>query len=100
MSSAANQGTVVGTDAQAPRARMPKNGPLGFRFTLSENTEPTPASTASTPTSHHEWRWLTDRKMPTPTPLSRTSAACAWWTRRSWWGSDRPYIPVRAPKTA
>ena len=59
-------GTIVGTEAQAPRARMPKNGPSGFSCTLSEKTEPLPASKASMSTSHQEWSWLTEgrRRLP------------------------------------
>src|SRR3954470_10525798 len=43
MSMAPYQGTAVGTEAQAPRARIPKKGPFGFSRTRSEYTEPTPA---------------------------------------------------------
>src|SRR5690348_18256702 len=93
MSMAAYQGTWAGTEAHAPSARMPKNGPLGFSRTRSEYTEPTPARVASTATSHQEWMWLTDSATPTATPVSSTSAAWAWWRSRSWCGSERPYMP-------
>ena len=36
MSMATYQGTTVGTEAHAPRARIPKNGPFGFSRTRSE----------------------------------------------------------------
>ena len=44
MRTAACQGTAAGTEAHAPRARIPKNGPAGFRAVLSVNSEPTPAN--------------------------------------------------------
>ena len=75
MNIATCHGTTVGMEAQAPSANMPKNGPFGLSRTRSAKTDPRPASTASTPTSHQVWRSLTERNTPTATPLSRTNAA-------------------------
>lgn len=47
---APRNGIWAGTEAQAPRAKIPKNGPLGLSRTLSENSEPTPARSASVTT--------------------------------------------------
>lgn len=54
MSTAVVNGTLVGTEAQAPKARIPKNGPTGLSFAASQKKEPAPAKSVATSTSHHE----------------------------------------------
>lgn len=51
ISAADRSGMTVGIDAQAPNAKMPKNGPAGLSFILSATSEPSPARNASIETS-------------------------------------------------
>ncbi len=51
ISAAAHSGMAGGIDAQAPNAKMPKNGPAGLSFILSATSEPSPARSASIQTS-------------------------------------------------
>ena len=71
------QCTVVGTEAQAPSAKIPKNGPAGFSATLSAKREPAAASKVSVRTSTQEWSWFIERETPTASPPTSRNGSLA-----------------------
>ena len=93
-------GASGSTEAQAPRAKMAKNGPPGRIRARSAMIDPTAAKNASMPMSPHTGVSIVASMTPMTTPERRSTAAWSWWMSRSWCGSPRPYMPQKAPKTA
>ena len=99
--SAGTEGAVAsGVAAQAPKAKMPKNGPTGRRRRRSVTTEPTPGTSVSRAKKPQAPTFEAEARIPAITQAHRNAAAGTWWNSLNWRGSPRPYMPVKQPNTA